>query len=130
MKNNRISDRELDIMHVFWEKGEPLIASEIVSANPELKISTVQISLKKLIEKGYVQVSDIVYSGKVLSRKYEAIKSPNEYIMDEAQAAVPGFRKGIFSSSAFSALLNGEQNEESLLEELEELVNQRKKELK
>lgn len=52
MKIKRITDRELDIMNVFWKSGEPMIASEIVAKSPELSISTVQISLKKLMEKG------------------------------------------------------------------------------
>lgn len=130
MKNNRISDRELDIMHVFWEKGEPLIASEIVAFNPELSISTVQTSLKRLIKKEYLKVEDIVYSGKVLTRRYVATKSPNDYVIDEMQAALPGFTKGnALSASVFSALLNGEQNEKELLDELEKLVDKRKKEL-
>lgn len=116
MKKNRIGNRELDIMQVFWAAGEPLIASEIVLANAELRISTVQASLKKLIEKGYIKVSDIVYSGKVLTRRYEAIKSQNDYIMDELNEVLPSFNKGIFSMNVFSALLNGEQNEKEILE--------------
>ena len=60
MKIKRITDRELDIMNVFWKSGEPMIASEIVAKSPELSISTVQISLKKLMEKGYLQVANIV----------------------------------------------------------------------
>ena len=60
MKIKRITDRELDIMNVFWKSGEPMIASEIMAKSPELSISTVQISLKKLMEKGYLQVADIV----------------------------------------------------------------------
>lgn len=129
MKSKRISERELDIMHVFWQKGTPLMASEIVSANPNLSISTVQISLKKLMEKKYIKVADIVYSGKVLSRRYEAVKTPNDYVMDEINEIMPGFNKKIFRKTAFSALLNGENNEMELLEKLGQLVEDRKKEL-
>lgn len=130
MKKNRIGNRELDIMQVFWAAGEPLIASEIVLANAELRISTVQASLKKLIEKGYIKVSDIVYSGKVLTRRYEAIKSQNDYIMDEINEVLPSFNKGIFSMNVFSALLNGEQNEKEILDQLEDIVDKRKRALK
>ena len=75
-------------------------------------------------------MEDIVYSGKVLTRRYVATKSPNDYVIDEMQAALPGFKKGkALSASVFSALLNGEQNEKELLDELEKLVDKRKKEL-
>lgn len=127
MKSSRISNRELDIMNIFWEKGEPLIASEIVSFNPQLSISTVQTALRSLVKKNYLKVADIVYSGKVLTRKYEVVKSPNDYLMDEIQ--FPLLKKNTFSMNAISALLNGEKPEKDILEELEIMIAERKRSL-
>ena len=127
MKSSRISNKELDIMNIFWEKGEPLIASEIVSFNPQLSISTVQTALRSLVKKNYLKVADIVYSGKVLTRKYEVVKSPNDYLMDEIQ--FPLLKKNTFSMNAISALLNGEKPEKDILEELEIMIAERKRSL-
>ena len=127
MKSSRISNRELDIMNIFWEKGEPLIASEIVSFNPQLSISTVQTALRSLVKKNYLKVADIVYSGKVLTRKYEVVKSPNDYLMDEIQ--FPLLKKNTFYMNAISALLNGEKPEKDILEELEIMIAERKRSL-
>ena len=129
MKIKRITDRELDIMNVFWKNGEPMIASEIVAKSPELSISTVQISLKKLMEKGYLQVADIVYSGKVLTRRYEAIRTTNSYIIDEIDTVAPGFKDNKFSVELFETLLNLGSDERNTLDKLEALVKKRKEEI-
>lgn len=125
-----MSDRELDVMNIFWEKGCPLIASEIVSASDELSISTVQASLKKLIKRGYVQVADIVYSGKVLTRRYEAIKSPDAYIADEIEAVSKPVREKDTAFKMVSALLDEEQCGEDVLDELEKMLKEKKDALK
>lgn len=129
MKIKRITDRELDIMNVFWKSGEPMIASEIVAKSPELSISTVQISLKKLMEKGYLQVADIVYSGKVLTRRYETIRTTNSYIIDEIDTVAEGFKDNKFSVELFETLLNLNSDEKGTLDKLEALVKKRKEEI-
>ena len=68
-----------------------------------------------------------MYSGKVLTRKYEVVKSPNDYLMDEIQ--FPLLKKNTFSMNAISALLNGEKPEKDILEELEIMIAERKRSL-
>ncbi len=61
-KNNRIQrlpDSELDIMLVLWDAEEPLSKREITKLLKEKKnwsISTVQVLLTRLVERGYVEI--------------------------------------------------------------------------
>ena len=82
MMNNpkkNLTKRESDIMTILWTSNKPLVASEIVKANPSLSISTVQTVLKKLTAKNYVEMAGIVYSGTVLTRSYQPAISQEDY---------------------------------------------------
>ena len=74
-----LSKRELDVMNVLWAEDKPLIASEIPERQPELSINTVQSVLKKLLQRGFIEVAQIVQSGTVLSRSYVPVITPEEY---------------------------------------------------
>lgn len=78
---NQLSNRELDIMNAFWNSDKSLIASEIVQINPDLSINTVQATLKKLLNKSYIKIAEIVYSGTVLTRSYAAVVDRDEYMI-------------------------------------------------
>lgn len=129
----RLSKRELDIMNVFWEKNTPLIASEIAAVGKGFSISTVQTALKNLLKAGYIKQSNIVYSGNVLTRQYTAIKCPADYLQDEIGALTPKSRKKLQNDMPFvlySALLNGEVPDEKILDDLENIIAEKRAELK
>lgn len=130
MGKNRLSGRELDVMNVLWNSEEPLIASEIVAANKDLNVSTVQVVLKKLLSKNYIRVSDIVYSGKVLSRKYEAIKDPDDFLQDKIEDLLKEYKPhSVFQLDVMAALVKHNKNDEQILQDLEDIIQKRKKEL-
>ncbi len=64
-----LTNKEYEVFKIIHSAGKPLIASEIVKCG-DISINTVQAILKKLHKKGLIKVSDIVYSGTVLSRSY------------------------------------------------------------
>lgn len=130
MKKPKISGRELDIMNILWESKEPLIASEIAAADEQLSISTVQVVLKRLLEKEYIRIADIVHSGKVLSREYEAVKKPQDFLTDELGDIMRRYKTfSIFRMDVMAALVKEEENDSQLLKELEALIEKRKAEL-
>ena len=66
MKYKKLTPSQLNIMKTLWDKKEPMIASDFVQLDPSLNLNSVQSALRSLLKKNYIEVSDIVYSGKVL----------------------------------------------------------------
>ena len=101
MKNNYLSEREMNVMQVLWKYEKPMTVTEIVESEKELTTPTVHTVLRKLLDKGYVQVIDTVQTGNPMS----------------------------FVNTITAALLNGAVDEESVIDELERIVQKRKKEI-
>lgn len=118
----KLSNREIDVMNILWNSEEPLTASGITQIEPALSINTVQVVLKNLMKKSYIKVADIVYSGTVLSRAYEPALSQGEYITSQVLED-----KGL-NTDIFAALIEKETDTD-VIDELEEILKARKKEL-
>ena len=80
MKKYNISGREFEILEIFWEQKRAFTAKQIQEINPELSLSTIQNTLKKLVKKKLIKIDDIVYSGTVLSRSYIVCITKEDYI--------------------------------------------------
>lgn len=133
-KQTQITDElnahELAIMNVLWNSKKSMIASEIVEADPSLTIPTVQRLLKKLMEKRYIKVAEIVTSGKVLARSYSAVKKQEDYMKFQIKSYYPDQTHEVdFSKTVVATLLNEAHNDITLISELEDFLNQKKKEL-
>ena len=83
MKNNYLSEREMNVMQVLWKYENPMTVTEIVESEKELTTPTVHTVLRKLLDKGYVQVIDTVQTGKVFARRYKAKKTQDEEIEEK-----------------------------------------------
>lgn len=121
-----LSKRELDIMNVLWAEGKPLIASDIPQRQPELSINTVQAMLKKLLQRGFIEVAQIVQSGTVLSRSYSPVITPEEYAVKYVKSEIYPFDKIISRTGYLTALFDSAENDGELIEELEKFIQQRK----
>ena len=118
-----LSNRELDIMNTFWDAGKPLIASEVVQINPALSINTVQATLKKLMNKSYIKIADIVYSGTVLTRSYETLVDRDTYmasLVKSNQVSLPGLMKQLIE----------QETDPEVLDSLISLIHDRQEALK
>lgn len=129
----KLTNREREIMEILWESSESLTASEITGKKEALSINTVQALLKKLLKKELIQVNRIVYSGTVLCRSYCPSVSPEAFETQRYIENMKELEKGDFSSSRFvAALLDLEEDSGKALkeiEELEKLLEEKKKEL-
>lgn len=125
-KRDALSKRELDVMNILWGEGKPLIASEIPSRQPGLSVNTVQPVLKKLLERDFIKVAEIVQSGTVLSRSYVPTITPEEYAVSYVSTQIHSFDKLISDSRFFISLFHDVKNDESLVEELEKFIQERK----
>lgn len=122
MINNRLSNREFDIMAILWNSSKPLLASEILKESPELNINTVQAVLRKLLNKNYIGVASIVQSGKVLGRTYEPLISRESYIIEELGRVFPATSEQ--RNRFFSVFMEKEPDKQSALDELEHLIKE------
>lgn len=113
-----LSKREKQIMDILWNSSTPLTASEIISQNNELKMPTVQAVLKKLLNENFVVVADIGYSGTVLSRKYKAIITADEY----ANTQYVSLSKSMSTTQLFSALLGSTKPSLEEITEIEKIL--------
>lgn len=120
----KLSDRQLEIMNILWAEARPMIASDIVSRKEDLQVNTVQAALRSLIKKKYIEVAEIVYSGNVLSRSYKPIISKEEYINNTC-----GEIQKMSSSHSILAAFVEKEEDTKVLEELEKLIQERKREI-
>ncbi|STP29605.1 BlaI/MecI/CopY family transcriptional regulator [Enterococcus durans] len=124
MKKYNLSNKELDILTVLWESKKPLTAKEIHEENPDLVLSTIQISLKKLIKKNLIKVEEIVYSGTVLTRSYVPKIKKESFVVDQYQDLNLTLLLSEFIGNNSSDTLDEE------LDELADLIQKKKRNLK
>ena len=117
MVKDVLSSKQYDVMKILWNENKPMHASEIVKASLNLNINTVQASLKKLVEEGYVEIPGISYSGKVLARQYQAKVSRDEYMKKICTNLLD-----ISSSEKVMASLIEREQDVNVLERLENLI--------
>lgn len=92
-----INQRELDIMRILYEIGEPCTVMDIVNYELALTQSTVTAVLRKLLKSGFVEVIGVAHSGRVLSRTYIPTDSGRNYLRS-CFAEVAGDFSSIFSA--------------------------------
>ncbi len=126
-----LSSREFDIMCILWNSDKALTASEVLEQDSSFKTVTVQTCMKKLLENGYVKVSEIIQVGKSFARTYLPVISAEEYLSSRFASQVSGAQRKIsFSKGMIAALLNGEDTDETVIDELEEFLKEQKDLLK
>ena len=126
MIRKTLSERQLQVMEALWNAEKGLTASEIVNSHDDLQINTVQASLRSLAKKQYIKVGDIVYSGTVLARKYVPIITKQEYLETRCEVL------SRISDHSLPMLMVGlikDQKDDRLLQEMQEMIAQRRKEL-
>lgn len=126
MIKKTLSERQLQVMEALWNAEKGMTASEIVNSYDDLQINTVQASLRSLAKKQYIKVGDIVYSGTVLARKYVPIITKQEYLETRCEVL------SRISEHSLPMLMVGlikDQKDDKLLQEMQEMIAQRRKEL-
>lgn len=122
-----LTPREMQIMNILWETDEPLLASQVAVISG-LSINTVNAVVKKMLKNDLLEVADIIYSGTVLSRRYQPTVSRQEYATNVFVGQLGNGSK-LPTPQIVARLLDREDNEEETLSELQEMINERKKKL-
>ena len=122
MKHKKLTQSQLSIMKTLWAENKAMIASDFVQLDPSLNLNSVQSSLRSLLKKNYIEVSDIVYSGKVLTRSYVPTISADEY----ANENINGIVNDLLSSNILLHYVETENDIETI-KQLQQKLEERKK---
>ncbi|WP_019893187.1 BlaI/MecI/CopY family transcriptional regulator [Allobaculum stercoricanis] len=113
-----LSKKELEIMEIIWNSKEPISSSDILENHPNLNRNTVLVSLKKLLNNGYLSINKVELKSKVLMRYY--VPEISKYDYD---------RSNIGEDRVFNFVAKFVSNDitDSEIEELEKLIQEKKK---
>lgn len=123
MKVPKLSNKERDVMLVFWNSADSLAASDIPKINDALNINTVRAAIKNLLKKSCIEADEIVQRGTVLTHTYRPTFSFEDYL--GTQLSHMHFN----SLNLISTLIRREKNDENL-DELEEIIRQHRNSMK
>ncbi|MBQ9142688.1 MAG: BlaI/MecI/CopY family transcriptional regulator [Lachnospiraceae bacterium] len=124
-----LTKRERDVLSILWNSEDGMIASEIKDVREDLTINTVQVILKKLLNRKFIQIQEIVYSGTVLCRKYCPTLSEAEFNVAEITQNIYGLERfGISPMQYLGEFIELSKLTDSQLAELGEVLEGMKKE--
>ena len=77
----KLTDKELEVMYVLWEKQVPMTVSEIISVskNRTWKENSIFVMMKTLIAKGAVKLTHYQPTATNTARAYAPIVTLEEY---------------------------------------------------
>lgn len=124
----KLTSNELEMMEVLWKEGRPLSRTEIIKLSPENKSwkdSSIHILLNSLLKKEAIREAGFIKTGKSYGRTFEPTESGEEYFAKLAAETVRKTSIPMF----FSALFQDESMTEETLQEMEKLIEEKKREL-
>lgn len=123
----KLTRSELEIMETLWQAGRPLARYEILelSESPSWSPSTIHILLNGLLKKGAIREAGFIKRIKTYGRLYDVNLSRAEYYSEtlfrgKNAETIPAY---------FSMLLQSDELTTDVVDELEKLLAERKKEL-
>lgn len=122
MIHKKLTQSQLSIMKTLWAENKAMIASDFVQLDSSLNLNSVQSSLRSLFKKNYIEVSGIVYSGKVLIRSYVPTISADEYAAEN----INGIVNNLLSSNILLHYVETENDIETIIQ-LQKKLEERKK---
>ena len=128
MKKETLTKSEREIMALLWHVDKPLTASEIIeqSTDKTWKDSYIHLLINSLLEKDMIRAEGFAKTTKNYARTFVAAVSEEEYAVRQITG-----KKGLDTSSVLSivsALIDQAESPTVLMDELEKLFAQKKKE--
>ena len=131
MKYILLSETELDIMQLLWKEKNGLSRPEILSRledkawNP----NSIHQVLNSMMKKGVLQVDGMARCGKVYGRTYTPTMTQQEFLARRTQEITPGLSSKERLLGIVAALTEQDGIDAETINELEQLLAARKKEL-
>lgn len=114
------------ILNLLLSSEQSLTASQMVERDPSINNNTAQSVLRSLLKGGYIEVAEIVYSGKVLCRSYRPTAKASSAAFQELASRFHSLRKNIPAPSIFAGLIDNEEDKLEIIEELEAMIAEKK----
>lgn len=124
----RITNSEKQILEVLWDKGEALTSSEIVEVSDDRtwKASSVHLLLNSLLNKGMVEVGGFKKTTKNYARAFQPVMSREDYSLMQLRQEQKRTSRTL---SRFVNTLLGDEVDDCVLHELEDMVDTRRADL-
>ncbi len=124
----KLTNSEEEVLELLWKVQKPLTASEIVelSADKTWKPSYIHLLINSLLKKELIRVSGFSRTTKNYARTFEPTRTKEELLAIRLKQR-PDFSSGSIRN-LFAALVE-EETDESLIDELSDLLRKRKQEL-
>lgn len=123
-----LTKSEEQIMNLLWEQNKPLTATEIInlSENKTWKDSYVHLLINSLMKKELITVSGFVKTTKNYARTFSPVVTLEEYGINTIKAS------GNFESEKIPAMIKVliEDADESVLNDIQTVINEKKEQLK
>lgn len=118
---------ELEVMNVIWRADRPVSRNDILdlSENRSWKESSIHILLNGLLKKEAIKEDGFVRCGKTFGRLFSANITCEDYYAEEVFSA--GSKESI--PVLFSALVRRDDLDMELVNELEAILNEKRKEI-
>ena len=123
----RLTKSEMEIMNVLWRAGRPLTRGDILelSTDKTWQDNSIHILLNGMLKKNAIKPVGFSRSGKVWAREYEPNVTVAEYYSENLFAQTSGKEYPLL----FSAMINSDEVTPELLDELDEILQKRKREM-
>lgn len=121
------TNKEQAVLNQLLTAETSLTASEIVARSESLNSNTVQSVVRSLLKRGYIEVAQIVYSGKVLCRSYRPTEKAKNAAFEDLSARFRFLRKNMPAPKIFAGLIDSEEDQQAVIEELEAMLAQKRK---
>lgn len=124
-----LTKSELEIMELLWQEEEPLTSAQIIemSVDRTWKKSYVHLLINSLLDKGMIEVVGFIKTTKNYARTFKAKLSKEEYSVGR-YTSMQSFKQSDIPKMV-SALIK-KTEDPSLIEQLEEMIEKKKAELK
>lgn len=131
MNQIALTQNEMEIMDLLWEVNRPLSRAEIIELTPNRSWSksSIHILLNSLLEKKAIEVTGFVRTNKNFGRIYSPKFSHDEYILTTLKGSLSSSSNPPAISSIFSALLQDKDIDDAILDNLQRMLDERRKQL-
>lgn len=117
----KISETEMEIMRIIWDKGEKVTTSELAEKLPDKKLTTISTLAGRLIDKGCLKSKKI---GRSHVHEYEAVISEREYQSMQTEEFVRNIYRGSVKN-LISALFDGNGLSKKDIVELRQFIREK-----
>ncbi len=117
----KISETEMEIMRIIWDKDGKVTTSELAEKLPDKKLTTISTLAGRLIDKGCLSSQKI---GRSHVHEYEAVISEKEYQAMQTNEFVKNIYRGS-AKNLISALFDGEDLSKDDIAELRQFIEEK-----